>query len=163
MKLLIIGLAVAGLIYLPFTDLISKSQNQQAIESSQEDHPVREQEESKKQKEQYYQALRLELYQDVLITALDSIVLKSLNDYYGRPVSYELYEAKFVDAIRPHGYRSFNFLVKVEVRPYVRKHTPIGIDVVTIKVNSGKVDLYKFKHIKSYDLPPELKESKSIL
>lgn len=160
MKVIIIGLTVVGLMYLPFVVPLSKSQSEQTAGALREEQSAQAVDKSK---EQYYQSLRLELYQDVLITALDGVVLKALNDYYGRPVSYELHEAKIIDAIRPNGYRTFNFLVKVEVRPCIKPHTAIGIDVVTIKVSSGKVGLYKFKHIKSFDLPPQLNEPKRIL
>lgn len=158
MKILIIGLTVLGLMYLPFAVPLSKTKNQQTV-ALKEDQPAQED----NSKGQYYQTLRLELYQDVLLTALDGVILKALNDYYGRRVSYELHETRFVDAIRPNGYRTFDFLVKVEVKPYVRPHTAIGIDLVTIKVSSGKAGLYKFKHIKSFELPPQLKEPKKML
>lgn len=153
MKVFIIGLTVVGLLYLPFVVPLSRSRSHQTAGIIRVEQSAQETDSSKNQ---YYKALRLELYQDVLLTALDDVILKALREYYGRPVSYELHEARFLDALRPNGYRTFDFLVKVEVKPFVRPHTPIGVDVVTIKVTSGKAGLYKLKHLKTFELPPQL-------
>ncbi|TGE37249.1 DUF3888 domain-containing protein [Desulfosporosinus fructosivorans] len=98
-----------------------------------------------------------ELYQDVFVTLLDPYIQKELDDYYGRLLSISpMYSPEYVEILnveRPMGYRSFSFIIKLQVEPYVGPHESIGIDRLTIRVGSGEgeVKVEKHEHIKSYE------------
>lgn len=106
-----------------------------------------------------------ELYQDVFVTLLAPYIQKSLNDYYAKFLttspSYSPENVEVLDITRPLGYRSFSFIIKLQVKPYVGPHVDIGVDRLTVSIGSGEgeVKVEKFEHIKSYfdQLPPNLK------
>ena len=105
-----------------------------------------------------------ELYQDVFVTLLDPYIQKALDDYYGQllaisPMNSPEY-VKILNIERPMGYRSFSFIIKLQIEPYVGPHDSIGIDQLTISVGAGEgeVKIEKFEHVKSYNLPSNLQE-----
>ena len=106
-----------------------------------------------------------ELYHDIFVTVLEPYIQKALNNYYEKFLTTSPdYSSEYVEVLdikRPMGYRSFSFIIKIQVKPYVGPHVDIGIDQLTISVGSGEgeVKIEKFEHIKSYydELPPNLK------
>ena len=106
-----------------------------------------------------------ELHQDIFVTLLNPYIQKALNDYYEKFLTtspnYSPEYVEVLDIKRPMGNRSFSFIIKLQVKPYVGPHVYIGIDQLTISVGSGEgeVKIEKFEHIKSYydELPPNLK------
>jgi hypothetical protein len=55
------------------------------------------------------------------------------------------------------GGSGFDFLITLEVRPYIGPHDTVGIDHITFKVRvNGEVTLEKFEHIKSFPIPQNL-------
>ena len=103
-----------------------------------------------------------ELDQDIFVTLLAPYIQTAINDYYKQyfttspnfsPDSIEIIEVE-----RPMGYRSFLFVLKLQVKSYIGPHLDIGVDQLTIRVGSGKgeVKVEKFEHVKSYydSLPP---------
>jgi len=107
-----------------------------------------------------------ELYQDTFVTLLNPYIQKAINDYYGQFLTispfYTPEDVEILDAERPMGYRSFSFIIKLQLKPYVGPHVEVGIDQLTIRVGAGEgeVKVEKFEHIKSYydKLPPNLKD-----
>lgn len=96
-----------------------------------------------------------ELYQDIFVSLLLWYIDEAVDDYYGTPYTVAPYQVKVLSVERPNGYRTFAFLIKLEVLPYTGPHIVVGIDHITIRVSSGpKIDVEKFEHIKSFDLPP---------
>lgn len=98
-----------------------------------------------------------ELYRDMFITALDPHIQKAITDYYGKPFMYGLESVDILDIIRPHGYRTFEFEIKLQVKPFVGAHNTVGIDNITMRVKPGQIMVERFEHIKSFELPPHLK------
>lgn len=98
-----------------------------------------------------------ELYKDILVTLLEPYITKEINKHYGKPLQYDLFLIEFLKIERPE-YRSFTFLIKLEVQPFVGAHNTIGIDEITIKVSPVETQVKKFEHIKSFPIPPHLKE-----
>lgn len=108
-----------------------------------------------------------ELYQDVFATLLTPYIQEAINNYYKKYLTISpIYSPAYVEILnieRPMGYRTFSFLIKLQVRTYVGPHIDIGVDQLTIGVHAEdknvKVKVEKFEHIKSYfdELPPNLK------
>lgn len=101
-----------------------------------------------------------ELYRDVFMTLLSPYIQEAVNDYYEENMGYSPYIALWQPDIlsieRPDGYRTFMFVIKLEVTPYLGAHYPVGVDHITIRISSGEVKVEKFEHIKSYPIPSRL-------
>lgn len=97
-----------------------------------------------------------ELYQDIFTTLLFENIQDGLESYYKKPVQYALFDIKVLEAIRPDGYRTFGFLLKLQVKPFVGAHMTIGIDNITFEISPSGVIMKKYEHIKSFELPPYL-------
>ncbi|WP_195987990.1 DUF3888 domain-containing protein [Clostridium sp. D53t1_180928_C8] len=54
---------------------------------------------------------------------------------------------------RPEGDSTFNFIVKIQVTPFVGAHKTIGIDNITIEISAlTETKVLNFEHLKSYDI-----------
>lgn len=100
-----------------------------------------------------------ELYQDIFVSLLDPYIQKAINDYYLKyfkgPPLFAPYSVNILNVERPNGYRTFLFIIKLQVSPYFGPHLVVGTDNITIKVDaSGKAQVEKFEHIESFELPP---------
>lgn len=99
-----------------------------------------------------------ELYQDLFISLLSTEIDKPIMDYYTKTLTYlpmvYPYEVHVEEAKRLGGYRSFEFLVTLQVTPVVGPHIAVGEDRLTLYISGdGQVQQRKFEHIKSYELP----------
>jgi hypothetical protein len=99
-----------------------------------------------------------ELYKDIFITLLEPYTEKAIADYYSKylnsPPQEDPWYVKVLNVERPRP-KSFEFVIKVEVAPYIGPHNSVGIDHITFNVNSsGDVKLEKFEHIKSFEIVP---------
>lgn len=101
-----------------------------------------------------------EMYQDVFMTLLLPYVREAVTNYYEINAGYspivDPWQPKVLSIERPEGYRTFSFIIKLKVLPYLGAHNSIGVDHVTISVSSGKIRIEKFEHIESYPIPPHL-------
>lgn len=93
-----------------------------------------------------------ELYKDMIVTQLYPVVAKAIEDYYGKPLMYGLYDVRFMEVQR-EAYRGFSFLVKMRVQPFVGAHNTIGEDELIISIKPGQTKLEHFEHIRSYPVP----------
>jgi len=100
---------------------------------------------------------REELYKDIIATLIDPYIVGEIETHYGQPLAYGLYDIRLLKIERP-SYRSFDFTMKLQIRPFVGPHDTIGIDDITIRISPGKTQVEEFKHIKSFPIPPNLKE-----
>lgn len=99
-----------------------------------------------------------ELYKDIIVTLIEPYITSEVEKKYGQLLQYDLFNIEFLNIERP-SYRSFSFLIKMQVKPFVGAHNTIGIDNITITVNPNETRVEKFEHIKSFPLPPNLKDS----
>lgn len=101
-----------------------------------------------------------ELYQDVFVTLLNPCITKAIDDYYQQvlttPPMYTPAYVEILNVERPMGYRTFSYIIKLQIEPYVGAHIVIGVDQITIHVDAGTVKVEKYEHLKSYDLPSNL-------
>ncbi|WP_427127801.1 DUF3888 domain-containing protein (plasmid) [Priestia megaterium] len=61
------------------------------------------------------------------------------------------------------GFREFDFLITIETQPSIGAHNSVGKDRFTFQINpslseTDAIKLVKFKHIKSYSIPPHLRD-----
>lgn len=106
-----------------------------------------------------------ELYQDIFVTLLDPYIQETIKDYYKQslnisPVSSPA-NVEILSVERPIGYRSFLFVIELQVKPYVGPHIGVGVDKLTIRMGTGgEVKVEKFEHIETYQLPPQYQNIK---
>lgn len=98
-----------------------------------------------------------ELYKDIIVTLLAPYITKEVEKNYGELLQYDLFSIEFL-SIQRSEYRSYSFLIKVQIKPFVGAHNTIGIDNLTIRVSPGRTRVESFEHIKSFPLPPQLKD-----
>lgn len=89
-----------------------------------------------------------ELYKDIIVTLIEPYISKEIENYYGRPLQYDLFDMEFLKIERPN-YRSFTFKIVVQVKPFVGAHNTIGIDEATIMVSPIKTEVINFNHKKT--------------
>jgi len=94
-----------------------------------------------------------EIYQDIFVTLLSPCIEEAVENYYGQPFSVAPYLVRILSVERPNGYRTFEFIITIEVMPYYGPHNSVGVDRITIRVKSSKAVVEKFDHIKSYKIP----------
>ena len=108
-----------------------------------------------------------ELYQDVSMMMLLPYIQKEVNNYYEKITGYSpSVDPWWIDMIsieRPYGYRSFTFIIKLKVNPYLGAHNSIGVDHITIRVSYDKVEILNYEHIKDYPIPPWLQSKRNRL
>jgi hypothetical protein len=99
-----------------------------------------------------------ELMMDLFFSVLSPTIDKVVWDYYAnflneRPTVYP-YQINIINMERIGEYRSFEFFITLEVTPVVGPHIAVGKDHLTFYISSGLVKLNEFKHIETYELPP---------
>ncbi|MFU7517402.1 DUF3888 domain-containing protein [Clostridium sp. HCS.1] len=97
-----------------------------------------------------------ELYKDIIVTLLEPVISNEVTSHYGRPLQYDLFSIDFLSIERPN-YRSFTFVIKLQISPFVGAYNTIGIDEIIIRISPGETKVEEFKHIKSFPIPPWLK------
>ena len=98
--------------------------------------------------------LMMDLFFSVLYPTIDKVVW----DYYAnflneRPIVYP-YQINIINMERIGEYRSFEFLITIEVTPVVGPHIDVGKDHLTFYITPSTVKLRQFEHIETYELPP---------
>ncbi|MBK3493527.1 DUF3888 domain-containing protein [Viridibacillus sp. YIM B01967] len=99
-----------------------------------------------------------ELMMDLFLSVLSPNIDMAVANYYSdllteRPGVYP-YQINIINMERIGEYRSFEFLITLEVTPVVGPHIEVGKDQLTFNISPGNVKLTKFKHIETYELPP---------
>ncbi|WP_353844206.1 DUF3888 domain-containing protein [Clostridium sp.] len=92
-----------------------------------------------------------------MVTLLKPVITNEVITHYGKPLLYDLFDIDFLN-IERSSYRSFTFVIRLKIRPFVGAHNTIGIDEITIRVSPGETKVKEFKHIESFPMPPNLKE-----
>jgi len=100
-----------------------------------------------------------EQYKDIFCSLLLPYIQKSVDDYYTKYLTtgglVDPWDIEILSVERPNN--NFEFVIKMQVRPYVGPHISIGVDNITITVEGyGEVKVNKFEHIQSdyLKLPP---------
>ena len=103
----------------------------------------------------------VELYQDIIVSLLIPLIDKQIEFYYTKEYKYSPhvypYDVTFLDVKRLQGYRSFKFSLSIRTQAVVGPHIDVGLDHMTFEIHGGgRVQLTKFEHVRSYELPPHL-------
>ncbi|GAA4297507.1 hypothetical protein GCM10023142_37190 [Anaerocolumna aminovalerica] len=98
------------------------------------------------------------LYQDVIITALSPTINTAIENYYKNILTETpLYDSSFIKILnieRPNGYRTWYFIINIEINPFIGPHIPVGKDRISIELSSpGLQEILTFEHVKDYPLP----------
>ena len=106
---------------------------------------------------------REELNQDIFMTLLLPSIQNTVDNYYKEYLTVSPiiapYDVTILSADRVGGYRRFEFLLKLELHPYLGPHLSVGMDYITLRVSLSDIKAEKFEHIKSYELPPHYQDS----
>lgn len=112
------------------------------------------------------QGSKEELYQDIFVSLLQPYVDKATDSFYSKYLSYLPGSAPYfndvlsVERVKEENQpRRFEFLVKLEVLPYIGPHNSVGRDIITFRINaSGEVTLEKFEHVESFPIAPDYQD-----
>lgn len=108
-----------------------------------------------------------ELYKDIIFSLISLHIQKSVNDYYSKFLTdiptVDPWSVDIISIERPLGYRTFNFILTIEIKPYVSSHIAVGVDHLTIIIDGvGNVIVNNFEHIRDYELPPYINIEKKL-
>ena len=103
------------------------------------------------------------LYQDVIITALAPTIDTAIDDYYKNVLSelpsYDSTSIKILNIERPNDNRTWNFIINIEVTPFIGPHIMVGKDRISIKLSSpGLQEMLSYDHVEDYPLPDRYKD-----
>lgn len=98
--------------------------------------------------------LMMDLFFSLLLPSVQEAVTHYYSDYLTiSPLVYP-YQINILKMERTNGYRGFMFLVTIEVTPVVGPHNPVGRDRLTFSITPSEIKLKEFKHMETYELPP---------
>jgi hypothetical protein len=103
------------------------------------------------------------LYQDVIITALSPTINTAIEDYYKTKLTeipkYDTTVIEISDIERPNGFRTWYFIINIEVSPFIGPHITVGKERISIDLSyPGISKLLKFEHIEDHPLPSHYKD-----
>ncbi|AVP62701.1 DUF3888 domain-containing protein [Clostridium sporogenes] len=86
------------------------------------------------------------LENDLLIRVFSPYIAKSIENYYGEPRQFDLWDAKIIN-IKQLGSESFNFEIIISVTTFKGAHNPpYGLETVTIKLDDSGTHIINFNH-----------------
>lgn len=102
------------------------------------------------------------LYQDVIITALSPSIDKAIEEYYKniliKSPFYDSTSIKILNIDRPNGNRTWDFIIEIEVKPFIGPHITVGKDRILIELSYPGLQVIKsFEHVEDYPLPERYK------
>jgi hypothetical protein len=102
------------------------------------------------------------LYQDVILTALAPAMNHAVIGYYknifNEPPLYDQTSIKILNIERPNGYRTWHFIINIEVEPFIGPHISVGKDRISIELSYPELpEVLKFEHLEDYPLPERYK------
>jgi len=97
-----------------------------------------------------------QVYYNLFITMLYPYVEEAIADYYSEymthPLNADPYDYRFISIEEIYGLNYSN-TVELEVHPYVGPHLSVGRDRITFKIELDGVNIEKFEHLESHELP----------
>jgi hypothetical protein len=109
---------------------------------------------SAKEPTQDSEELRL---QDMLMNLLTPNINEVLEKYYGANApSVTPWKIKIIETTRVQHFRGFILDITFDIEPTTGHHVSVGKDRMTFRISNGpSVELIEYKHLATYDLPPE--------
>lgn len=99
----------------------------------------------------------------LLLPHMRDKLAEAYSDVFSVPGSPDIYPY-FVDVKdikRVNGFRGFDFLITLDVRPTVGPHIPVGEDVFIYRISPAGVELKNFEHVRGpdkNDFPPNYQD-----
>lgn len=88
------------------------------------------------------------LQTDLLIRIFSPYIGKAIENYYGEPRQFDLWNAKILKINRLQQ-GSFNFEIKISVKTFKGPHNPpYGLETTTIRIDDFGIRVIDFKHKK---------------
>lgn len=102
------------------------------------------------------------LYQDVIITALIPSIDKAIDKYYKniliKSPFYDSTSINILNIERPNGNQTWDFIIEIEVKPFIGPHITVGKDRILIELSYPGLQVIKsFEHVEDYPLPERYK------
>ena len=98
--------------------------------------------------------LMMDLFFSLLSPVIDQVVWNYYSDFLTENPTVYPYQINILNIERIGEYRSFEFIITIEVTPVVGPHIDVGKDRITFYITPSTVKLRKFEHIETYELPP---------
>jgi hypothetical protein len=96
-----------------------------------------------------------ETFKNMVITLIKPYVDNAIADYYSEymvcPPREDPFSYEFLSIVKNSNY---SYTLKLQVQPFVGPHNSVGLDHITLKIDTEGVTIEKYEHLKSYDLPP---------
>lgn len=87
------------------------------------------------------------LQNDLLLRSFSPYIAKSIENYYGEPRQFALWDAKIINIKRLVS-GPFNFEITISVTTFQGAHNPpYGLETVTIRLNDFGTHVVNFNHI----------------
>lgn len=88
------------------------------------------------------------LQTDLLVTVFSPYISKAIENYYGEPRLFDLWDAKIL-SIKRLQEGSFDFETKIAVKTFKGPHNPpYGLEITTIRVDTFGIRVIDFNHTK---------------
>jgi hypothetical protein len=99
---------------------------------------------------------------DILMLLLGPEIDKAVRKYYSEYLTYSPtvypYQVDIKNVERIGGFRTFQFLITLEITPVVGPHISVGKDRLTFEIAPtlipSQIKLKKFEHLETHELPP---------
>lgn len=107
------------------------------------------------------------MYNDMLMVILNEKTEEVANQYYLKKLKQRVavypYDMNVVKVKRINGFRGFDFLITIETQASIGAHNSVGKDRFTFQISPSVsekdgIKLIEFKHLKSYSIPPYLRD-----
>ncbi|WP_102345943.1 DUF3888 domain-containing protein [Bacillus sp. Marseille-P3661] len=99
---------------------------------------------------------------DIVMLLLGPEIDKAVSNYYAEYLTYSPsvypYQVEIINVERPGGFRTFHFLITLEITPVVGPHISVGKDRLTFEIAPtiipNQIKLKKYEHLETHELPP---------
>lgn len=103
------------------------------------------------------------LFEDIFVSLLAPYSQKAVSDYYGKYLKEIPSADPNFDTVlsveRVGDDHRLEFIIKLEVLPYIGPHNSVGRDHLTFKIHAlGEVILEEFDHLESFQIPPNYQD-----
>lgn len=102
-----------------------------------------------------------QVYYNLFITMLHPYVNEAIADYYSEYMTTSPNTAPYIyelTSIEKEYGLNYSYTVEIEVNPYIGPHLTVGRDRITFKIKLGEVNLEKFEHLESHELPSHYRD-----
>ena len=94
------------------------------------------------------------LYRDIAIRLLSPYIDEAIKDYYGQSFTHDPWSDQVMKLTRLKAKDRLFYIIKLKVIPYTGPHNSVGVDNITLSINTGpEVRNEKFEHLETHEWP----------